>query len=105
MIKFVWVTSHVGSNYNDTVDRLAKEACHLPSRGAGRPALPDMLSLQESAPLLTSLYGAAKMQRGPAHHYHPPLYTSLFDVVCRQLLDHIVLENILLHHSRFGGWK
>ena len=36
-VKFVWVPSHIGLKHNDTVDRLAKEACRLPPRGAGCP--------------------------------------------------------------------
>ena len=35
--RFIWVHSHIGLQHNDTVDRLAKEACSLPLRGAGRP--------------------------------------------------------------------
>ena len=61
IIKFVWVPSHVDLNYNDTVDRFAREAYHLPHRGAVCPL---------------SLYGAAGLQRG--HTALPSPTTSLF---------------------------
>ncbi len=36
-INFFLVPSHVGLSHNATADRLAKEACRLPSRGDARP--------------------------------------------------------------------
>ena len=35
VVKFLWIPSHIGISYSDTVDRLAKAACRLPRRIAG----------------------------------------------------------------------
>ncbi|KAK3893260.1 hypothetical protein Pcinc_002944 [Petrolisthes cinctipes] len=52
-VKMLSVPSHVGLRHNGTVDRLAKEACHLPPRGVGRPlSLTCYLSRIRSAALL-----------------------------------------------------
>ncbi|MPC82634.1 hypothetical protein E2C01_077309 [Portunus trituberculatus] len=46
-------SNHASLLHNDTVDRLAKEACRLPHRGYGRPlSLPCYLSRVRSAAFL-----------------------------------------------------
>ncbi len=50
---FLWIPSHIGLHPNDTVDRLAKEACRLPDHGDGRPlSLPCYLTRVRSAAFL-----------------------------------------------------
>ncbi|RUM30837.1 MAG: hypothetical protein DSY42_03735, partial [Aquifex sp.] len=52
-VKFLWVPSHVGLRHNETVDRLAKEACLLPLRGVERTlSLTCCLSRVRSATLV-----------------------------------------------------
>ncbi|KAK3884718.1 hypothetical protein Pcinc_011036 [Petrolisthes cinctipes] len=178
-VKFLWVPSHVGLHHNGTVDRLAKEACHLPPRGAGRPlSLTCYLSKVRSATLLP-VQQRRDVERpfsisithyeSVCHHkysyrrrglmvrrhnvvsarlrlgYRPPWQVAgmqgeppftecrlcraprvntiehyclacptvqhllpqglPLDVVCRHLLNHQVLEELLVRHPRFGGFK
>ena len=178
-VHFTWVPSHVGLSHNATADRLAKEACRLPPRGAGRPlSLPCCLSMVRSAALLPvrRRCDAERPRSVTINHYESvcrqqykyrrrglmvrrhnvvsarlrlgyrppwqvagvegvPPYTECrlcsaplsntlehyclacptvrhllprgqpLDAVCRTLLCHDTLEELLLRHPRFGGFS